>query len=47
MWQVNVKAPLRVVRAALPYLKQSGAGRVVQVASLSGSASTRTTTATR
>ncbi len=36
MWQVNVKAPLRVVRAALPYLKESGAGRVVQLASLSG-----------
>lgn len=36
MWLVNVKAPLRVVRAALPYLKQSGAGRVIQVASLQG-----------
>ena len=36
MWQVNVKAPLRVVRAALPYLKQCGTGRVVQMASLSG-----------
>jgi len=36
MWLVNVKAPIRVVREALPYLKQSGVGRVVQVASLSG-----------
>ena len=36
MWNVNVKAPIRVVRAALPYLKQSGAGRVIQVASLAG-----------
>lgn len=36
MWLVNVKAPLRVVRAALPYLKRSGAGRVINVASLSG-----------
>ena len=36
MWLVNVKAPLRLVRAALPHLKKSGAGRVVNVASLSG-----------
>ena len=36
LWLVNVKAPLRLVRAALPYLKQSGVGRVVNVASLSG-----------
>jgi NADP-dependent 3-hydroxy acid dehydrogenase YdfG len=36
LWLVNVKAPLRVVRAALPYLKDSGIGRVVNVASLSG-----------
>ncbi len=36
MWDVNVKAPLRVVRAALPYLVDCGCGRVVQVASLSG-----------
>jgi NAD(P)-dependent dehydrogenase (short-subunit alcohol dehydrogenase family) len=33
---VNVKAPFRVIRAALPHLKASGAGRVVNVASLSG-----------
>jgi NADP-dependent 3-hydroxy acid dehydrogenase YdfG len=33
---VNVKAPFRVIRAALPHLKASGSGRVVNVASLSG-----------
>jgi len=36
MWEVNVKGPLRVIRAALPHLRESGAGRVVNVASLSG-----------
>ena len=36
MWLVNVKAPLRVIRAALPHLKKSGVGRVVNIASLSG-----------
>jgi NADP-dependent 3-hydroxy acid dehydrogenase YdfG len=36
MWLVNVKAPLRVIRAALPHLKKSGMGRVVNIASLSG-----------
>jgi len=36
LWLVNVKAPLRLVRAALPYLKASGTGRVINVASLSG-----------
>ncbi|MFZ4531915.1 MAG: SDR family NAD(P)-dependent oxidoreductase [Alsobacter sp.] len=34
--EVNVKAPFRLVRAALPHLKAAGAGRVVTVASLSG-----------
>ena len=33
---VNVKAPFRVIRAALPHLKASGSGRVINVASLSG-----------
>ena len=33
---INVKAPLRIIRAALPYLKQCGNGRVVNIASLSG-----------
>src|SRR5437764_7753752 len=32
LWLVNVKAPLRLVRAALPYLKASGAGSVITVA---------------
>ncbi len=36
MWQVNVKGPLRLVRAAVPYLKASGSGRVINLASLSG-----------
>ena len=36
LFDVNVKAPFRVIRAALPHLKVSGAGRVVNVASLSG-----------
>jgi NAD(P)-dependent dehydrogenase (short-subunit alcohol dehydrogenase family) len=36
MWRVNVKGPLRVIRAALPFLKQSGSGRVVNLASLAG-----------
>jgi len=33
---INVKAPFRVIRAALPHLKASGAGRVINVSSLSG-----------
>jgi NADP-dependent 3-hydroxy acid dehydrogenase YdfG len=33
---VNVKAPFRVIRAALPHLKAAGSGRVINVASLSG-----------
>jgi NAD(P)-dependent dehydrogenase (short-subunit alcohol dehydrogenase family) len=36
MMDINVKAPFRVIRAALPHLKASGSGRVVNVASLSG-----------
>jgi len=36
LWQVNVKGPLRLTRLALPHLKASGAGRVVNVVSLSG-----------
>ncbi|WP_420451878.1 SDR family NAD(P)-dependent oxidoreductase [Ilumatobacter sp.] len=36
MWEVNVKAPLRLVRDALPQLRASGTGRIVNVASLSG-----------
>ncbi len=36
MWAVNFKGPLRLVRAALPSLKSSGHGRVVNIVSLSG-----------
>jgi NAD(P)-dependent dehydrogenase (short-subunit alcohol dehydrogenase family) len=36
LFDINVKAPFRVIRAALPHLKASGRGRVVNVASLSG-----------
>lgn len=36
MWEINVKAPLRMIRLALPYLKASGSGRVINVSSLSG-----------
>lgn len=35
MWRVNVKGPLRVVRAAFPHLAKSGAGRVINLGSLS------------
>ncbi|WP_093571092.1 SDR family NAD(P)-dependent oxidoreductase [Methylobacterium sp. 174MFSha1.1] len=33
---VNVKAPMRVIRAAWPHLVASGSGRIVNIASLSG-----------
>lgn len=33
MWDVNVKGPLRLIRAALPDLRASGRGRVVAIAS--------------
>lgn len=36
MWRINVKGPLRVVRAAYPHLAESGQGRVVNLGSLSG-----------
>ena len=36
MWAVNVKAPLRLTRLAFPHLKATGAGRVVNLSSLSG-----------
>ena len=36
MWRVNVKGPLRLIRAALPHLRAGGEGRVVNIASLSG-----------
>ncbi len=34
--EVNLKSPFRLVRAAWPHLVESGAGRVVTIASLSG-----------
>lgn len=33
LWAVNVKAPLRLIRAALPHLRKTGHGRVVNMAS--------------
>lgn len=36
LYEVNVKAPMRLVRAAWPYLTATGRGRVITVASLSG-----------
>jgi len=36
MWTVNAKGPVLLTRAALPHLKKSGQGRVVNVASLLG-----------
>jgi NADP-dependent 3-hydroxy acid dehydrogenase YdfG len=36
MFDVNVKGPLRLTRAAFPYLKQSGDGRVINIISMSG-----------
>lgn len=35
-WVVNVKGPLILLRHTLPYLRKSGTGRVVNVASASG-----------
>lgn len=35
MWEVNVKGPLRLTRLALPHLRRSGSGRVVNLASMS------------
>lgn len=36
LWTVNVKAPLRMTRLCLPHLEETGAGRIVNVVSLSG-----------
>lgn len=36
MWEVNFKGPLRLVRAALPKLRQTRTGRIIILASLSG-----------
>lgn len=36
MWQVNAKAPFRLLKAAMPHLRASGRGRVVNIASTDG-----------
>ncbi len=36
LWAVNVKAPFRLIRLALPLLAQSGNGRIINVASTDG-----------
>ena len=36
MWEVNAKGPFRMIRAALPHLRRSGEGRIVNVISMSG-----------
>ncbi|MDU8944217.1 SDR family NAD(P)-dependent oxidoreductase [Ovoidimarina sediminis] len=33
LWSVNVKAPFRLIRAAMPHLKRAGSGRIVNIAS--------------
>ncbi len=38
MWAVNVKAPLSMIRTALPHLRRSGSGRIINVASIAGKA---------
>lgn len=36
MWRINVKGPMRLIRAAWPHLVAGGEGRVVNLSSLSG-----------
>jgi NAD(P)-dependent dehydrogenase (short-subunit alcohol dehydrogenase family) len=36
IWAINCKAPLSMIRCALPHLEAAGEGRIVNVASLSG-----------
>ena len=36
LWTVNVKAPFRLIKLALPLLAQSGNGRIINVASTDG-----------
>jgi len=38
MWAVNVKAPLSMIRTALPHLRRAGTGRIVNVVSIAGKA---------
>jgi NAD(P)-dependent dehydrogenase (short-subunit alcohol dehydrogenase family) len=36
LWAVNVKAPFRLIRAALPHLSEAGNGRIINIASTDG-----------
>lgn len=36
LWAINVKAPFRLIRTALPHLKSTGTGRVINIASTDG-----------
>jgi Short-chain alcohol dehydrogenase of unknown specificity len=36
LWEVNVKAPLRLIRLCMPHLEETGRGRVINIVSLSG-----------
>ena len=36
LFEVNTKSPLRMIRLTLPYLKEAGNGRIINVVSLSG-----------
>jgi NADP-dependent 3-hydroxy acid dehydrogenase YdfG len=36
LWAVNAKAPMRMIRLALPHLRDCGSGRIVNIVSLSG-----------
>ena len=36
LWAVNCKTPLHLIQLALPHLRATGAGRIVNIASLSG-----------
>ena len=38
MWAVNVKAPLSMIRKALPYLRRSDGGRIINLGSIAGKA---------
>jgi len=35
-WEVNVKGPFRLIKLAMPHLKECGSGRIVNVASTDG-----------
>ena len=36
LWEVNVKGPFRLIRLALPHLRECGNGRIVNIASTDG-----------